>query len=175
MKKGARYIVTTHWGTFSLDEGAYQDYLKGELWITWKPGEKHKSEKTEETAVPPETSEKALALRSFADKKGVIAALKQAGDPEALPPFSERFSDIPIGELLLSARSSNGLRRAGVHTFGALYAKIQKEGGIRSIRNLGEKSANEITRVFTEDCYARMLPYEKALYWNRVCAKKEQE
>ena len=27
MKNGARYIVTTYWGTFSLDEASYQDYL----------------------------------------------------------------------------------------------------------------------------------------------------
>ena len=33
MKNGARYVVTTHWGTFSLDEGSYQDYLAGRLWI----------------------------------------------------------------------------------------------------------------------------------------------
>ena len=38
MKNGARYVVTTHWGTFSLDEGAYQDYLAGTLWICWTPG-----------------------------------------------------------------------------------------------------------------------------------------
>ena len=29
MGNGAKYVVTTHWGTFSLDEGAYQDYLAG--------------------------------------------------------------------------------------------------------------------------------------------------
>lgn len=33
MRNGARYVVTTHWGTFSLDEGSYQDYLAGKLWI----------------------------------------------------------------------------------------------------------------------------------------------
>ena len=38
MKNGAKYVVTTHWGTFSLDEGAYQDYLAGTLWICWTPG-----------------------------------------------------------------------------------------------------------------------------------------
>ena len=31
MKNGARYVVTTHWGTFSLDEAFYQDYLEGKL------------------------------------------------------------------------------------------------------------------------------------------------
>ena len=38
LKNVARYVVTTHWGTFSLDEASYQDYLTGKLWICWDPG-----------------------------------------------------------------------------------------------------------------------------------------
>jgi len=29
------YEVKTHWGYFKLCERAYEDYLKGILWITW--------------------------------------------------------------------------------------------------------------------------------------------
>ena len=44
MKNGARYVVTTHWGTVSLDEASYQDYLAGNLWVCWIPGQTQQQE-----------------------------------------------------------------------------------------------------------------------------------
>lgn len=165
MKNGARYIVTTRWGTFSLDEGAYQDYLRGALWITWEPGQKRRERVKEESAVPPHTSEQAITLRELANRYGFIHTLHSIGIHNTEPPYVERFADISIDELTLSVRSSNGLKRAGVHTFGKLFALMQKDNGIKSVRNLGEKSVREITQIFFEECYSRMLPYEKAVYW----------
>ena len=87
MSKGARYVVTTHWGTFSLDEGSYQDYLAGKLWISWVPGAKNQSKEChpDMDAVPPHTSEKALELRDAADKRGVwntLASMAMSSDPQ---------------------------------------------------------------------------------------------
>lgn len=165
MKNGARYIVTTRWGTFSLNEGAYQDYLRGNLWITWEPGQKRKEPIREEPAVPPHTSEQELMLRELANQKGVLHTLRFIGVSHAAPPYVDRLANINIDDLTLSVRSSNGLKRAGVHTFGRLFALMQRENGIKSVRNLGEKSVKEITRTFFEECYVRLLPYEQVVYW----------
>ena len=42
------------------------------------------------------------------------------------------------------------------------------ENGILSVRNLGQKSAKEIKQFFFEECYSRLLPYEKTQYWQEV-------
>ncbi len=168
MKNGARHIVTTRWGTFSLDEGAYQDYLRGDLWITWEPGQKRKERVKEESAVPPHTSEQALTLRELANQKGVLHTLHFIGVSDAAPPYVDRLSDISIDELTLSVRSSNGLKRAGATTFGKIYGLMQRDNGIKSVRNLGEKSVKEITDIFFEESYLRLLPYEKAIYWDHI-------
>ena len=47
MQKGPRYEVHTKYGWFSLDEGAYQDYLAGKLWITWPPEKGQEKPKTD--------------------------------------------------------------------------------------------------------------------------------
>ena len=171
MKNGARYIVTTHWGTFSLDEGAYQDYLRGDLWITWKPGQKRKERVKEEPAVPPHTSERAITLREQANNNGILFTLHSLGITDAAAPYVERLAGISIDELTLSVRASNGLRRAGAHTFGKIHDVIQRENGIKSIRNLGDKSVSEITQAFFEECYLQLLPYEKAVYWQEIIDK----
>jgi DNA-directed RNA polymerase alpha subunit len=68
----------------------------------------------------------------------------------------------------LTVRSSNGLKRANAGTFGRLRDLLAMENGILSVRNLGQKSAKEIKQLFFEECYARLLPYEKAHYWQEV-------
>ena len=62
MKNGARYVVTTHWGTFSLDEGSYQDYLAGRHWICWTPGKSNQKEMLTDH-VPINITEQAVVLR----------------------------------------------------------------------------------------------------------------
>ena len=162
MQKKQRYEVHTKYGWFSLDEGAYRDYLAGKLWIDWPPDKPETPLKTE--PVPPRTSRKALELRDAADEQGVFAACAPARPPV---PDPGRMAGWSTGELELSARSSNCLMRAGLTTFGALADCLRQSGGLFRIRNLGAKSEQEIRRTFIETCYANMLPYEKAAYWQQ--------
>ena len=168
MKNGARYVVTTHWGTFSLDEASYQDYLAGTLWICWTPGKPTQPQVTVNGYVPPNVTERAISLRDQADKVGVLATLHQIGIHEAIVPYSNRLAELSIDEMNLTVRSSNGLKRANAGTFGRLYDLMAMENGILSVRNLGQKSAKEIKQLFFEECYTRLMPYEKAQYWQEV-------
>ena len=168
MRNGARYVVTTHWGTFSLDEGSYQDYLAGKLWICWTPG---KPEHTQQAPIgfdPPNATERAIALREQADRIGVVAVLHQLGIHDALVPYSIRLADLSIDEMNLTVRSSNGLKRASIHTFGRLKEILGVENGLMNIRNIGQKSIREIKQLFFVECYEHLLPYEKAHYWQNV-------
>ena len=168
MKTGARYVVKTHWGTFSLDEGSYRDYLAGKLWISWVPGKLQETKATCNNCLPPDVTDRAIALRDQAEKFGVLDTLHQLGANDASAPYSDRFSDLSIDEINLTVRSSNGLKRASADTFGRVYDLLESENGILSVRNLGQKSAQEIKRLFFQECYARLLPYEKAQYWQDV-------
>ena len=167
MKNGARYVVTTHWGTFSLDEGSYRDYLAGKLWICWTPGKPNQQQTTTEH-IPVNVTERAVALRDQADKNGILAALQKLGIYEAIVPYSTRLAELSIDEMNLTVRSSNGLKRASIHTFGQLKARLGEENGLSSIRNIGQKSIKEIKQQFFEECYAKLLPYERAQYWQEV-------
>lgn len=169
-RNGPRYEVQTKYGWFSLDEGAYQDYLAGKLWITWPPDKNTKKTNTE--YVPQNVSQEAIDLRDAANLKGVHAATVRYCE-NLLPPIPsiQRLAHIGIEELSLSVRSSNGLMRAGIDTFGKLAENLNQEGGLFKIRNLGVKSEKEIRGVFVEECYQRMLPYEKAEYWQSFVEK----
>ena len=168
MENGARYVVTTHWGTFSLDAASYQDYLAGKHWISWTPGKPQEPKQNTDGHVPPNVTDWALSLRDQADKAGVLPTLHQLGVHDAIVPYSARLADLSIDEMNLTVRSSNGLTRANAGTFGRLYDLMSMENGILSVRNLGQKSAKEIKQLFFEECYTRLLPYEKALYWQEV-------
>ena len=168
MRNGARYVVTTHWGTFSLDEGSYQDYLAGKLWICQTPGKPEQAQQGPSSYVPPNVTDRAISLRDQADRIGVLAALYQLGIHDALVPYSARLADLSIDGINLTVRSSNGLKRANAGTFGRLRDLLAMENGILSVRNLGQKSAKEIKQLFFEESYARLLPYEKAQYWQEI-------
>ena len=168
MENGAKYVVTTHWGTFSLDEASYQDYLAGNLWICWTPGKPRQPQNTINGYAPPNVTERAISLRDQADKTGVLATLRQLGIHDALVPYSNCLADLSIDEMNLTARSSNGLKRANAGTFGRLRDLLAMENGILSVRNLGQKSAKEIKQLFFEECYTRLLPHEKAQYWQKI-------
>ena len=167
MKNGARYVVTTHWGTFSLDEGSYQDYLAGNLWICWTPG-KPKQQSTPSDYPPSNVTERAVALREQADKIGILETLRKIGVHEAIVPYSTRLAELSIDEMNLTVRSSNGLKRASIHTYSQLYERMQTENGLINIRNIGQKSLKEIKQQFFEECYSRLLPYERAKYWQDI-------
>ena len=168
MKNGARYVVTTHWGTFSLDEASYQDYLAGNLWICWTPGKPRQPQQTTCGYVPSNVTDRAVSLRDQADKIGVLATLHQLGIHDALVPYSPQLSKLSIDEMNLTVRSSNGLKRANIHTFGTLKEILAVENGLLNIRNIGQKSIKEIKKFFFEECYSRLLPYKKAQYWQEV-------
>lgn len=166
MEKGARYIVKTKYGYFSLDEGSYQDYLAGKLWINWPP-ERGPQKDAAQVSAPANVSQEAVQLREHAGKKGVLAALEPFATIPPVP-CKPRMHDNSIYELNLTVRSSNGLMRAGVQTFGALNALMVSEGGVSGIRNLGAKSVKEIHDAFLTECYDRLIPYEKAEFWQDV-------
>ena len=168
MKNGARYVVTTHWGTFSLDEGAYQDYLAGKLWICWSPGKKEPTQPAVNGYVPPNVTERAISLRDQSERIGILATLQKLGVYEAIVPYSTRLAELSIDEMNLTVRSSNGLKRANIHTFSNLKDVLGTENGLSHIRNIGTKSIKEIKQFFFEECYTRLLPYEKAQYWQEV-------
>ena len=167
MKNGARYVVTTHWGTFSLDEGSYQDYLAGKLWICWTPGKQNQQQAPTEH-IPVNITDRAVALREQADRIGILETLQKLGIHEATAPYSTRLAELGIDEMNLTVRSSNGLKRANIHTFSQLHDRMQKENGLISIRNIGQKSLKEIKQIFFVECYTRLLPYEKAHYWQEI-------
>lgn len=168
MKNGARYVVTTHWGTFSLDEGSYQDYLTGNLWICWIPGKPLQKKQNASCYIPPNVTERAISLREQADKSGILHTLHQLGVHDALLPYSIRLANLSIDEMNLTVRSSNGLKHANIHTFASLKEVLAIENGLLNIRNIGQKSIREIKQLLFEECYARLLPYEKAQYWQEV-------
>lgn len=165
MQNGARYVVTTHWGTFSLDEGSYQDYLLGKLWICWTPGKKTAASQPEEVGLPASITTQAINLREQADKRGILSVLHELKVYDTIVPYSPLLADLSIDEMNLTVRSSNGLKRAGVLTFGKLKEVLATENGLFNIRNIGQKSVSEIKRLFLTECYQRLLPYEKAKYW----------
>lgn len=172
MKNGARYVVTTHWGTFSLDEGSYQDYLAGNLWICWTPGKPQQQKRIVSGYMPPNVTDRAIELRDQADKNGILATLHQLGVHDAIVPYNSRLANLSIDEMNLTVRSSNGLKRANIHTFAALKEILVVENGLFSIRNIGQKSTKEIKQLFFEECYNRLSPYEKAQYWQGVLNDK---
>lgn len=167
MGNGPRYKVQTRYGWFSLDEGSYRDYLAGKLtWINWPPiRDPNKAAKQE--PAPPDVSPEAIKLRDQASSFGFMELLKEyAAVPPA--PCKERMYNLPIYELNLSVRASNGLMRAGVQTFEKLEQLIRSERGVSYVRNLGAKSVKEIHEAFLQECYSRLLPYEKAEFWQEV-------
>ena len=172
MEKGARYTVQTRYGWFSLDEGSYRDYLAGKLWINWPPA-RDKNAPPVQTEAPPDVSEEAVRLRERAEKQGVLETLRTF-DATVLPPCKARMKDLAIYEMSLSVRSSNGLMRSGISTFGKLDAVIRGDG-LSGIRNIGAKSVQEIRDAFLLECYSRLLSYEKADFWQSVLNQKEGE
>ena len=168
---GETYDVSTHWGWFRLDRGAYEDYLAGKLWITWIPGNRNqRAEVTSaEGALPPDVTEGAIRLREIASKQGLYSTL-QTSFPGAQVeiPYKQRMKDLPIDELALSVRSSNGLMRANAGTFGRLWDLMASENGLRAVRNLGAKSEAEIRRCFFDACYHFLSLNEQAVYWQTV-------
>ena len=60
----------------------------------------------------------------------------------------DKIPDMPIEELELSVRASNGLKRANINTVGDLVERTREE--MSKIRNLGQKSLDEIESKLRE-------------------------
>lgn len=171
------YDVHTHWGWFRLDEGAYRDYLAGKLWITWVPGKPNSPEiqGQDAQALPPDVTEAAVRLRDASAKQDVCLFLREHfPGAEVDIPYRSRMKDVPIDEMALTVRSSNGLMRAGAKSFGALRELMLRENGLRSVRNLGQKSEQEIFHNFFNACYAMLRPGEQAAFWQRMLEGEKQ-
>ena len=171
------FEVNTYWGWFRLDLGAYRDYLAGKLWITWVPaGMQARQATTTASAVPtlpPDLSPEAIRLRERAAREGAYPLLQMLVPGGKVPiPYKIRMRDLPIDELALSVRSSNGLMRSGASSFGKLWT-LMKENGLRSVRNLGMKSEREIVHCFFQACYARLSPAEQGRFWQDVLTNRE--
>ena len=152
MKNGVRFVVTTHWGTFSLDEGSYQDYLNGKHWICWAPG-KPEREQNSAGQIPANITDRAVSLREQADRNGILPTIRKLNIPKVIVPYSSRLAELSIDEMNLTVRSRNGLRRANIHTFGDLRQRMETEGGLSNIRNMISQS----TRVILQNFLMRKL------------------
>ena len=167
MNPNCKYEVHTYWGWFRLDEGAYQDYLAGKLWITWVPGKPNQSQPI--GSDPVHVSDEALKYRELAARSDAYTVCYQFfATGKATVPYHSKMSDTPIDEMCLSVRSSNGLMRAGANTFGKVKEIMERENGLRTIRNLGVKSEKEIKLCFFNSCYLLLNEYEKAEWWQEV-------
>ncbi len=171
MDREDTYVVKTRWGTFRLDARAYRDYLQGRSWIGWMPGRRNAVPAVDGVSpeLPPEVTEAALKLRgdaSAADPYDFLLRRFPFAGPTA--PFKERMRPLPIDEMPLSCRSSNGLKRAGACDFGKLYDILKLEPGLKAVRNIGAKSEAEILRCFFNACYERLTETEKALCWQEL-------
>ena len=164
MSDSNRYIVHTRWGCFSLDEGSYRDYLAGKLWISWNPG---KQEVPKQECELVHVSAEAIMLREQAQNDAY--ALMQERFPQCtVMPFRQRMQGDSIDDMCLSVRSSNGLKRAGITTLGALAKRTEQIDGLLLIRNLGVKSQAEIRQCFFEHCYGLLSKAEKGQFWQEI-------
>ena len=126
MNPNCKYEVHTYWGWFRLDEGAYQDYLAGKLWITWVPGKPNQSSPV--GSDPVHVSDEALKYRELAARSDAYTVCYQFfATGKATVPYHSKMSDTPIDEMCLSVRSSNGLMRAGANTFGKVKEIMERE------------------------------------------------
>lgn len=171
MSNDIRYKVHTHWGCFSLDEASYRDYLAGKLWISWTPG---RAEQPKPDSEPLHVSAEALRLRELA-QEDAYALLQEHYLATTVTPYCKRMKDVSIDELCLSVRSSNGLRRAEAGTLGGVIRIMEREGGLRSVRNLGAKSEAEIRSCFTNYCYSLLSKGEKGQFWQMVLDGKQMD
>ena len=172
MEENKQYIVKGPRGYYSLDEGAYRDYLAGKLWITWMPG-KPKTDAPSGGPVLPNVSQEVRELYEQAKQRGALAVLKAEFPGRTVAaPYKSRMADIRIEELNLTVRAYNGLRRSHADTLGRLKELADSEGGLGRIRSVGAKSVEDISNAFFEDTYNRLTSYEKAEFWQTVLDNK---
>lgn len=81
--------------------------------------------------------------------------------------FSKKACEESIDELMLSVRSSNALKRAGIDSIEKLIDTIDA-GTLNSLRNLGTKSRNEIQTKILVFGYDGLTEKEKAKFFEKL-------
>jgi len=174
MNQNCKYEVCTYWGWFRLDEGAYQDYLRGKLWISWVPGQKEQL--PTEKSKPCNVTAEAELLQKEAARGNPYSIFRQHfPDSRITAPYRDSMGTISTYELSLSVRSSNGLMRAGIDCLGRLAETLLEENGLRKIRNLGAKSETEILNCFFNHCYSLLSTEQQAVWWQQMLDDRERE
>ena len=87
--------------------------------------------------------------------------------------FSKKVCEESIDELMLSVRSSNALKRAGILTIGEVIDTIDA-GALNSLRNLGTKSRNEIQTKILVFGYDDLTEKEKAEFFEKLVEDNRQ-
>lgn len=82
--------------------------------------------------------------------------------------YKEAFIGADLGELELSVRAYNGLRRAGFQKVGDLVEGISGIDDLARIRNLGQKSIEEIMMKLFIFHYSTVKPEKQIAYMDRV-------
>ena len=89
-------------------------------------------------------------------------------------PFGRRACDTTIDELDFSARANNALKRAAIFTVGEAIDLIASNGLLR-VRNLGQKTQNEIKTRILAFGYEQLNENEKRRFMldivDRNCAE----
>lgn len=78
--------------------------------------------------------------------------------------LSQEMEEAPVGELDLSRRSRNVLRRGGIHTIGDLCDYLNAGNSLKNIRNCGDKSVAEIMDHLFAFNYAHLKESKKVDY-----------
>ena len=81
--------------------------------------------------------------------------------------FSKKVCEESIDELMLSVRSSNALKRAGIDSIEKLIDTIDA-GELQSLRNLGTKSRNEVQTKILVFGYEKLTEKEKAEFFEKL-------
>lgn len=119
-----RFPCTVQWsGSFgSPSKRRYRDYLAGKLWISWNPG---KQEIPKQECELVHVSAEAITLREQA-QNNAYALIQELFPRCAVMPFHQMMQGDSIDDMCLSVRSSNGLKRAGITTLGALAKRTEQ-------------------------------------------------
>lgn len=107
---------------------------------------------TDGTITPKEALDTAAALLRYSMKPFVVGEMddnvdKQSSD-ENIDSEIEEILNQPLDVLELSPRALNGLKRAEIKTIGELVSKTEED--LMSIKNLGEKSIEEIKQKLSD-------------------------
>ena len=77
--------------------------------------------------------------------------------------FTQKVCDASIDEIALSVRGYNVLKRSNINTLGELIEMLN-EKDIKSLRNLGEKTAREIKSKIINYGYESLSEYDKKAF-----------